>query len=156
MEAHAKTFQLQISTHALAWRATSLSQTSLSQKSRFLPTPSHGGRLCQVHGSTTPRRFLPTPSHGGRRVGLLAGSLPSVISTHALTWRATFFVSPFHIGCIFLPTPSHGGRLLFDSSAARSHRDFYPRPHMEGDGIIVNRSTSSTNFYPRPHMEGDP
>ena len=124
-----------ISTHALAWRATSLSQTSLSQKSRFLPTPSHGGRLCQVHGSTTPRRFLPTPSHGGRRVGLLAGSLPSVISTHALTWRATFFVSPFHIGCIFLPTPSHGGRLLFDSSAARSHRDFYPRPRVEGDRV---------------------
>ena len=34
-------------------------------------------------------------------------------------------------------------------------RYFYPRPHMEGDGLRYDRSGTISNFYPRPHMEGD-
>ena len=77
------------------------------------------------------------------------------ISTHALTWRATY-VAPLgqSVGLYF-----------------------YPRPHMEGDtprlpqSLKKNISTHALtwratdkvllvsdgkhNFYPRPHMEGD-
>ena len=35
--------------------------------------------------------------------------------------------------------------------------DFYPRPHMEGDGAErYDPQCQDVNFYPRPHMEGDP
>ena len=33
--------------------------------------------------------------------------------------------------------------------------DFYPRPHMEGDGCRALLLLSGGDFYPRPHMEGD-
>ena len=34
-------------------------------------------------------------------------------------------------------------------------RDFYPRPHMEGDLLLPRPAPGHRNFYPRPHMEGD-
>ena len=37
-----------------------------SRLQRFLPTPSHGGRLLVCLQYHRPYRFLPTPSHGGR------------------------------------------------------------------------------------------
>ena len=55
--------------------------------------------------------FLPTPSHGGRPSAASAADLEDMISTHALTWRAT----------VALRTVINRGR------------NFYPRPHMEGD-----------------------
>ena len=55
------------------------------------------------------------------------------ISTHALTWRATFL--PF----VLQRGPHH----------------FYPRPHMEGDRSDDDVFDTLENFYPRPHMEGD-
>ena len=60
--------------------------------------------------------------------------LARLISTHALTWRATSGVQV----------------------RQQSTRYFYPRPHMEGDSQSASRSLSFWNFYPRPHMEGDP
>ena len=56
------------------------------------------------------------------------------ISTHALTWRATKGVKmPIKI-----------------------IRDFYPRPHMEGDASgHLCAALRYKYFYPRPHMEGD-
>ena len=56
-----------------------------------------------------------------------------VISTHALTWRATADAGAFAYGT--------------------GH--FYPRPHMEGDAVQVDKDGNVTDFYPRPHMEGD-
>ena len=78
------------------------------------------------------------------------------ISTHALTWRATFmvFFSPL-LQHRFLPTPSHGGRrslLLLRFSSSR----FLPTPSHGGrrrDGR--EPVPKSGYFYPRPHMEGD-
>ena len=58
---------------------------------------------------------------------------PIIISTHALTWRAT------------IPPCVH----------AAMSRDFYPRPHMEGDSRKAQRLAPALYFYPRPHMEGD-
>ena len=34
-------------------------------------------------------------------------------------------------------------------------RDFYPRPHMEGDLYHRALEPGTGHFYPRPHMEGD-
>ena len=34
-------------------------------------------------------------------------------------------------------------------------RNFYPRPHMEGDGAWPRPCAAPYYFYPRPHMEGD-
>ena len=78
-----------------------------------------------------------------------------IISIHALTWRATCFLAPL----------------------VHNKRDFYPRPHVEGDlqrwevmigGTIsihaltwratqLSQSLTSASFYfyPRPHVEGD-
>ena len=77
--------------------------------------------------------FLPTPSHGGRLYGFLFSAATASISTHALTWRATF-----------------GHRLFFVDN-----HNFYPRPHMEGDARDKGRGAIEQHFYPRPHMEGD-
>ena len=35
------------------------------------------------------------------------------------------------------------------------NRDFYPRPHMEGDRKGGRHADPLGDFYPRPHMEGD-
>ena len=98
-----------ISTHALTWRATC--QRHLYRPAgRFLPTPSHGGRLAPSAMSASKCVFLPTPSHGGRLrhppyCTLILRFLPT--PSHGgrpmacIRWRST---SPF------LPTPSHGGR----------------------------------------------
>ena len=39
--------------------------------------------------------------------------------------------------------------------ATGSGHDFYPRPHMEGDGKSLGFNIPKIDFYPRPHMEGD-
>ena len=99
-----------ISTHALTWRATLIGSMTIHLM-EFLPTPSHGGRLLQPSDEAKTTEFLPTPSHGGRPAATLLfmdkseflptpshGGRPSesryytsypIISTHALTWRAT-------------------------------------------------------------------
>ena len=123
----------------------------------FLPTPSHGGRPNQPNQDSLYREFLPTPSHGGRRAALFITPSVVLISTHALTWRATFLrtikeildkisthaltwraTSSPHVSGRqkkFLPTPSHGGRLVVLDWAIFALVHFYPRPHMEGDVI---------------------
>ncbi len=55
------------------------------------------------------------------------------ISTHALTWRATGY-----------------SQKTYDNM-----RNFYPRPHMEGDHLRGRLGGVLSDFYPRPHMEGD-
>ena len=55
-----------------------------------------------------------------------------IISTHALTWRATVLAALEIFEQLFLPTPSHGGRPC-GCGAGRNEIYFYPRPHMEGD-----------------------
>ena len=41
-------------------------------------------------------------------------------------------------------------------AASKGVTDFYPRPHMEGDGKREPKHAEVVvNFYPRPHMEGD-
>ena len=126
----------------------------------FLPTPSHGGRLCSIILEWSGKiLFLPTPSHGGRRVLLQTPSVPYKdfyprphmegdagqnggvlspdISTHALTWRATKPRSLRIFFQAFLPTPSHGGRHLRQAPGSIA-RYFYPRPHMEGDAFSLH------------------
>ena len=126
--------EARISTHALTWRAT----TSLDEVARQMGI------------------FLPTPSHGGRHFKLIGFFLFCDISTHALTWRATVASS---VGVmfwpVFLPTPSHGGRRSCRRWSFVDSRNFYPRPHMEGDHYTGSGAGLSGDFYPRPHMEGD-
>ena len=78
-----------ISTHALTWRATSVG-FSFATRARFLPTPSHGGRQRQWSFPLPLSNFYPRPHmEGDRRLhGRWRGC--QMISTHALTWRATF------------------------------------------------------------------
>ena len=121
--------------------------------------------------------FLPTPSHGGRPHWNMDQTKQVMISTHALTWRATktppytiiisqFLPTPSHGGRQtlparpappprFLPTPSHGGRHRLLRRLRGAGGDFYPRPHMEGDLQELKDELDELNFYPRPHMEGD-
>ena len=78
-----------------------------------------------------------------------------MISTHALTWRATRSKMTDLLFREFLPTPSHGGRRTILFLPPGDVRDFYPRPHMEGDERYLPMRQCYPNFYPRPHMEGD-
>ena len=102
----------------------------------------------------------------------------AVISTHALTWRATPRRSQEDRFCnYFYPRPHMEGdgttvtvNNLQDDFYPRPHMEgdfsrshgwaqspyFYPRPHMEGDLLGERRIVVQLNFYPRPHMEGDP
>ena len=99
----------------------------------FLPTPSHGGRLGVGDFHREAWKFLPTPSHGGRHAAGEVTEFDDPISTHALTWRATFAAREAELEqAVFLPTPSHGGRPK-GSVFALPLSNFYPRPHMEGD-----------------------
>ena len=102
-------------------------------RERFLPTPSHGGRLLMAIIPGLKPKFLPTPSHGGRHGNLQQVDLADVISTHALTWRAT---SPgrenqqnAEISTHALTWRATSAAVIFALTAAH----FYPRPHMEGD-----------------------
>ena len=145
---------------------------------KFLPTPSHGGRQAGNLILGQEIQFLPTPSHGGRPhsdtcLALsstdfyprphMEGDLPQgllslwlQISTHALTWRATFW--PLYISArlfSFLPTPSHGGRLRGAGGHVYHVPPFLPTPSHGGRPFCASNSLWISYFYPRPHMEGD-
>ena len=121
-----------ISTHALTWRATRGLYDRQPLATRFLPTPSHGGRLIRLKAQNKHLYFYPRPHmEGDDRLGIGADNFS--ISTHALTWRATRWIRwgsnrltisthaltwrATRVGVVttavyeFLPTPSHGGRL---------------------------------------------
>ena len=78
-------------------------------------------------------QFLPTPSHGGRPLLLPDQHRHVLISTHALTWRATeadgFACAIVGISTHALTWRATGSSYLTIDSLV----DFYPRPHMEGD-----------------------
>ena len=82
---------LSISTHALTWRATKRYHAEKNGE-EFLPTPSHGGRPRHWGQHVSVQSFYPRPHMEGDVVlfGLFNPLL--VISTHALTWRATLVV----------------------------------------------------------------
>ncbi len=127
----------------------------LATRKGFLPTPSHGGRLFYAPASAGDNNFYPRPHMEGDIKSLIILCVLRIISTHALTWRAT---------------PA-------ECTAPQSPWNFYPRPHMEGDGypryiflgslrFLPTPSHGGrqrqwsfplplSNFYPRPHMEGD-
>ena len=123
-------------------------------------------------------QFLPTPSHGGRHPLLLPRAPRGIISTHALTWRATsageppndrppdFYPRPHMEGDLctliytpptsqFLPTPSHGGRLRGAGGHVYHVPPFLPTPSHGGRPFCASNSLWISYFYPRPHMEGD-
>ena len=142
-----------ISTHALTWRATRRCCARCRSSNLFLPTPSHGGRHKRLIADTDEVLFLPTPSHGGRRMVEWVTKY-WLISTHALTWRATCPETALHRPILFLPTPSHGGRQAdlerYKTDAISTHALTW-RATRHACLEIPNRG----NFYPRPHMEGD-
>ena len=56
---------------------------------KFLPTPSHGGRPKGLKPSSSSIYFYPRPHmEGDAQIGP-ADRVVALISTHALTWRAT-------------------------------------------------------------------
>ena len=101
---------LGISTHALTWRATGEVVQPVPGIGDFYPRPHMEGDRQQSTRSTATSRFLPTPSHGGRHDDNASGLTCYRISTHALTWRATGADQMIIDKYRFLPTPSHGGR----------------------------------------------
>ena len=187
-----------ISTHALTWRATSAGEPPNDRPPDFYPRPHMEGDLCTLIYTPPTSKFLPTPSHGGRRssgrastgqwnfyprphmegdpegpptahnqhisthaltwratCGHCQGTRWGRISTHALTWRATYAGNIEQMENRFLPTPSHGGRHT-DISSPCAFRDFYPRPHMEGDLSLSNISLITLKFLPTPSHGGRP
>ena len=98
-----------------------------------------------------------------------------MISTHALTWRATLFAQLAHAALQFLPTPSHGGRrapaitalpltafLPTPSHGGRRHLDmiydaieeFLPTPSHGGRQIANEFPVPDDEFLPTPSHGG--
>ena len=100
-----------ISTHALTWRATIYLRVPDIEGIGFLPTPSHGGRPKGSVFALPLSNFYPRPHMEGDPFKFLSVDYLRVISTHALTWRATCGITGETTKTEFLPTPSHGGRL---------------------------------------------
>ena len=128
-----KCYCLNISTHALTWRAT-VKVFARLLVNIFLPTPSRGGRLEGPVGPQGEQDFYPRPHVEG---------------DHPLS-------PPPLIFALFLPTPSHGGRphTLFFRSWRRIY--FYPRPHMEGDLVLGPTDSLQYIFLPTPSHGGRP
>ena len=154
--AEESTYQREISTHALSWRATFANQLGASDGLYFYPRPLMEGDLYLLTNRAQPHAIS---THA---LSWRATRAPStmyrerIISTHALSWRATrrtesrcfggqnFYPRPLMEGDMsgktrssrkseFLPTPSHGGRLAGRSKPNGGDSNFYPRPLMEGD-----------------------
>ncbi len=167
---------LTISTHALTWRATYFMSSASADVDNFYPRPHMEGDMrgeemgvtiwISTHALTwratyenvqaySDFEFLPTPSHGGRPAERKKRRLERKISTHALTWRATSD-GDYTWAKAEISTHALTWRATRQSAAGRfGRRDFYPRPHMEGDQPGAGKSAKRRNFYPRPHMEGD-
>ena len=143
-----------ISTHALTWRATVFVITNTIFPQDFYPRP-------HMEGDKNPGRSVPPGSDFYPRPHMEGDALKTYIegtdfiSTHALTWRATRRKIKASVWRLFLPTPSHGGRHT-DISSPCAFRDFYPRPHMEGDLSLSNISLITLKFLPTPSHGGRP
>ena len=99
--------------------------------------------------------FLPTPSHGGRLVRLVQLYQAICISTHALTWRATF---PISTRDLLIVISTHA--LTWRATKATARLD--SRPCISTHALTWRATPSAHlhvlqcgHFYPRPHMEGD-
>ena len=146
---------INISTHALTWRATLFQSVEVVALAEFLPTPSHGGRRVSVY-FTIVGVWISTHALTWRATTTYPGDNDSFkISTHALTWRATRCTQASPATCPhFYPRPHMEGDAVA-GSAKSQRRHFYPRPHMEGDSQQYTQCNNYFDFYPRPHMEGD-
>ena len=164
-----------ISTHALTWRATCADGAKTKGANNFYPRPHMEGDLsnsliCTVRRYFYPRPhmegdgqrgaypqrggdFYPRPHMEGDIINLYSSCF-TVISTHALTWRATASSAKI-VSCstTFLPTPSHGGRHVFLRVCYIPYY-FYPRPHMEGDAGDSGTITITISFLPTPSHGG--
>ena len=167
-----------ISTHALTWRATCIF-ARLLHTLLFLPTPSHGGRrgrqwhnhyndIISTHALTWRATYLRVPDIEG--IGISTHALTwratvlyfkmrhaaTLISTHALTWRATCHRcarSPHsHISTHALTWRA----TCCDVGLSSKSLDFYPRPHMEGDGSKLKGLADEAGFLPTPSHGGRP
>ncbi len=122
-------------------------------------------------------QFLPTPSHGGRHPLLLPRAPRGIISTHALTWRATsageppndrppdFYPRPHMEGDLsyariyssYFPISTHAltWRATQQRESINRTVEFLPTPSHGGRPRRPAHRTQPAHFYPRPHMEGD-
>ncbi len=122
-----------ISTHALTWRATAAVNALGHGSCNFYPRPHMEGDIKERYEGTLEAAFLPTPSHGGRRLSFRPLLSYLTISTHALTWRATAGVRPYKLLDV-ISTHALTWRATYCAPlSVCAQRDFYPRPHMEGD-----------------------
>ena len=121
-----------ISTHALTWRATYLLNKIIYAMLYFYPRPHMEGDNLVDMKTKMREYFYPRPHMEGDAIALLLEIDPELISTHALTWRAT----------------------SQSVSRALSFWNFYPRPHMEGDCSTSRAGIWRRRFLPTPSHGG--
>ena len=175
-DTESKLRSLQISTHALTWRATieAMSKAGIKGISthaltwRATGTTLPGGRLAKIstHAltwrATSPlasaiswsNGFLPTPSRGGRQTLLTLRALETAISTHALTWRATQGKTSFS-AALGISTHALTWRATIYDPGAPPPTKFLPTPSRGGRHFCKKTKGYCFYFYPRPHVEGD-
>ena len=140
----------QISTHALRTEGDIRPQLSLETSYNFYPRPPHGGTT----GRATRQHFYPRPPHGGRHKAEKAQAKIPFLSTPA-TRRATVSRQRFPLSIGISTNALHTEGDLYRCDLRLHERDFYPRPHIEGDSGFGGLSWRLWDFYLRPHTEGD-
>ena len=81
--------RLSVSIHALAWRATSSRIGATPRSSGFDPRPRMEGDSRDTDQPRCQYSFRSTPSHGGRHLVGADTIALTLVSIHALAWRAT-------------------------------------------------------------------
>ena len=76
------------------------------------------------------------------------------ISTHALTWSATRYITEVIIDEAFQLTRSRGARLDY-MDFPETEEDFNSRAHVERDSFSVRDTSGTLDFNSRAHVERD-
>ena len=122
---------MKISTHALTWSATALSYLDLANRS-FQLTHSRGVRPAGIHHQTKAVHFN-SRTHVECDKQNRFRHQKQRISTHALTWSATFMIFVWN-----------SRQLNFNS-----------RTHVECDGLVLFCDLFLFHFNSRTHVECD-
>ena len=125
------------------------------KKWNFYPRPHMEGDRERYRLSRSLRYFYPRPHMEGDAENFSKID-EAAIFTHALTWRATAMASLIQwFSDLFLPTPSHGGRRYRCGDKFAKHLISTHALTWRATAIFKELLNLTEDFYPRPHMEGD-
>ena len=121
---------------------------------RFQLTHSRGVRHLRHTNALLPARFQLTHSRGVRPNKYWSRQTGNFISTHALTWSATFAIPVNTVFHKFQLTHSRGVRPI-ENGGCLVASNFNSRTHVECDHLVYVQACDFRYFNSRTHVECD-